>query len=173
MKRKPAILVLISLLLLIGASVPLGARIAAAQTDARGLRVQPIQRVSHWPGASKRWALVIGVDQYKDRQIGALTGAANDARLLAEALIQRADFPPDQVVLLATDQPEERQPTRMNILRRLSNFAAVVPKDGLFLLSFSGHGMERGGEAFLLPSDAQLADDVSILEDGAVNVERE
>jgi hypothetical protein len=74
--------------------------------------------------------------------------------------------------LLATDQPAERQPTRVNLLRRLSNLAAAVPKDGLLLLSFSGHGMERGGQAFLLPSDAQISDQISFLEDTAVNVTR-
>jgi hypothetical protein len=74
------------------------------------------------------------------------------------------------VTLLASNQPAERQPTRGNILRRLSNLAAVVPSDGLLLLSFAGHGMERGGQAFLLPSDAQVSNDVELLEQTAINV---
>jgi len=49
--------------------------------------------------------------------------------VLAEALVRHAGFPADQVVLLATDQPLERQPTRVNLLRRLSNLVAAVPKD--------------------------------------------
>jgi hypothetical protein len=85
-------------------------------------------------------------------------------------LIQYAGFPAEQVTLLSSDQPAERQPTRGNILRRLSNLAAVIPADGLLLVSFAGHGIERGGQAFLLPSDAQVSNDVDLLEQTAINV---
>ncbi|HLG17936.1 MAG TPA: tetratricopeptide repeat protein [Blastocatellia bacterium] len=142
------------------------------QNGQRGLHVQSSEAVSQLPLKSKRWALIIGIDEYKDKQISALNGAANDARMLADTLIERAGFPADQVIVLATDQPEERQPTRVNILRRLSNLAAAVPKDGLLLVSFAGHGMERNQQAFLLPSDAQISDDVSFLEETALSVTR-
>jgi Caspase domain len=122
------------------------------------------------PAKVKRFALVVGVDKYADTQISTLGGASNDARALAAALVDNAGFPADQVVLLSSDQPEERHPTRGNILRRLSNLATVVPKDGLLLFAFAGHGMERSGQAFLLPSDAQVSDDVTLLEQTAVNV---
>jgi hypothetical protein len=145
---------------------------AQAQVDQRGLRIQQSEQVKKWPDQSKRWALIIGVDQYKDRQISSLSGAANDAKHLADALEKYAGLLPDQVILLATDQPEERQPTRVNILRRLSNLTAVVPKDGLLLVAFAGHGIERGGQAYLLPSDAQISDDVSFLEETALSVSR-
>ncbi|HKO96838.1 MAG TPA: caspase family protein [Pyrinomonadaceae bacterium] len=122
------------------------------------------------PANTKRYALVIGVDQYADTQITTLGGASNDAKTLANALIQYAGFPGEQVTLLASDQPAERQPTRGNILRRLSNMAAVIPPDGLLLISFAGHGIERGGQAFLLPSDSQVSNDVDLLEQTAINV---
>jgi hypothetical protein len=141
-----------------------------AQPGDRGLRVQPADSVKTLPVASKRYALVVGVDQYADTQITTLGGASNDAKTLANALIQYAGFPGEQVTLLASDQPAERQPTRGNILRRLSNMAAVVPADGLLLISFAGHGIERGGQAFLLPSDSQVSNDVDLLEQTAINV---
>jgi caspase domain-containing protein len=141
--------------------------VASAQTEGRGLQVQ----VGAWPGAAKRFALIVGVDEYEDTQIGRLDGAGNDARSLADALIRYAGFPKDQVVLLAPDQPRERRPTRGNILRRLSNLRSAVPKDGLLLVAFAGHGVEREGRAYLLPSDAQVSGDVSLLEDTAINVE--
>jgi hypothetical protein len=130
------------------------------------------QPIAVWPGKAKRWALVIGVDSYRDPQISALKGSDNDARMLADALVRYAGVPQDQVILLATDQPKERQPTRVNILRRLSNLMSVVPKDGLLLFSFAGHGMERNGQAYLLPSDAQLSEDISFLEETAISVSR-
>lgn len=144
---------------------------AQAQND-RGLGIKPAETVRQLPTKAKRYAIVIGVDQYADTQITTLGGAVNDAKTLANALVQYAGFPADQVTLLASDQPVERQPTRGNILRRLSNLAAVLPKDGLLLISFAGHGIERGGQAFLLPSDAQVSNDVDLLEQTAINVKQ-
>lgn len=150
------------------ATIGLTAGATKAQPASRGIGLD--KQVKTLPSAAKRYAVVIGVDQYADTQITTLGGASNDAKLLANALIQHAGFPSEQVTLLASDQPAERQPTRGNILRRLSNMAAVVPEDGLLLLSFAGHGIERGGQAFLLPSDAQVSDDVELLEQTAINV---
>ena len=115
---------------------------------------------------------MIGVDKYHDPQISPLKGSDNDARMIADALVRYAGFPQDQVILLSTNQPMERQPTRVNILRRLSNLSTAVPKDGLLLVSFAGHGMERGGQAFLLPSDAQISDQISFLEETAISMNR-
>jgi hypothetical protein len=134
------------------------------------LVVQP--PIAVLPSKAKRWALIIGIDNYRDPQISALKGSDNDARMLADALVRYAGVPQDQVIVLATDQPKERQPTRVNILRRLSNLASVVPRDGLLLISFAGHGMERNGQGYLLPSDAQLSDDISFLEETAISVSR-
>ncbi|HMG73973.1 MAG TPA: caspase family protein [Pyrinomonadaceae bacterium] len=128
--------------------------------------------ITEWPSKAKRWALVIGVDHYRDENISPLRGANNDAHTLAAALVRYAGFPADQVILLASDQSEGRQPTRINILTYLSNLASTVPKDGLLLVSFAGHGIERARQAYLIPSDARLTDDVSLLEESAVSVTR-
>jgi tetratricopeptide (TPR) repeat protein len=128
--------------------------------------------VNAWPNKTKRWALVVGVDNYSEEQVSKLTGAANDARTLAAALIQYAGFPADQVILLSSDQAPQMQPRRSTILRYLSNLRGLVPKDGLLLVSFAGHGIERSGRSYLLPSDALAIDDPSLLEDTAINVSR-
>jgi hypothetical protein len=154
------------LLILIG---QLSTQVRSQQAD-RGVKLAASESIKALPAQGKRYALVIGVDRYADTQITTLGGASNDARTLANALIQYAGFPSDQVTLLNSDQPAERQPTRGNILRRLSNLAAVIPPDGLLLISFAGHGIERGGQAFLLPSDSQVSNDVDLLEQTAINV---
>lgn len=173
-KRRLAVsFALLSLLAVFNAPAP------RAQTPAKPSAELPSSAVAQantvalraLPAKGKRYALIIGVDKYADTQITTLGGASNDARSLAGALTRYAGFPADQVILLASDQPAERQPTRGNILRRLSNLATDFPKDGLLLFSFAGHGMERGGQAFLLPSDAQVSDDAALLEQTAVNVQ--
>src|SRR5712692_1804039 len=142
------------------------------QSSPASSSTSPADQIAALPVSAKRWALVIGVDKYQDPQISPLKGSDNDARLIADALVRYAGFPRDQVILLSTDQPAERQPTRVNILRRLSNLSTAVPKDGLLLISFAGHGMERSGQAFLLPSDAQISDQISFLEETAISMNR-
>lgn len=144
---------------------------AHAQTKKDGRAVGlPPATVTSLPAAAKRFALVIGVDRYEDAQITPLKAAGNDAERLAAALVKYAAFPADQVILL-TGRSGER-PTRGNILRRLSNLRGTVPRDGLLLVAFAGHGIERRGKGYLLPSDAQAVDDVALLEDTAVGVSR-
>ncbi|MFN0167032.1 MAG: SUMF1/EgtB/PvdO family nonheme iron enzyme [Bryobacteraceae bacterium] len=141
-------------------SILLALNLTVAAFAQRDLKLEPLTSL---PTVEKRWALLIGVDRYDDEQLSGLDGASNDAKALARTLVERAGFREEQVVILGSDQPVPRKPTRAEILFRLGNILKQVPKDGLFLLSFSGHGMERGGHAFLLPSDARLSDDPEIL----------
>jgi len=144
---------------------------AGVQSDSRDMRTRPSQSIDQWPASTKRFALIIGVDEYQDKQINRLLGASNDAKALSEALVRYAGFPRNQVILLASDQPVDHQPTRSNIMRQLLNLRQVAPKDGLLLISFSGHGFERDGRAYLLPMDAQASEDTTLLEESAINAE--
>lgn len=141
--------------------------VAATQVNnsRRLLQSQPL------PARTKRFALLIGVDEYQDQQISRLSGASNDAKALEDALVRYAGFLREQVILLASDQPVDRQPTRANIIRRLSNLRKAVPKDGLLLVSFAGHGIEREGKAYLLPMDAQINSDIDLVEDSSISAE--
>ncbi|MEK6299545.1 MAG: SUMF1/EgtB/PvdO family nonheme iron enzyme [Acidobacteriota bacterium] len=141
---------------------------AQRQQDNRALRMQEIKEL---PAKSKRFALVVGVDEYQDEQISRLSGATNDAKALAAALVRYAGFPSDQVILLASDQPRQRQPNRGNILQYLSNLRGIVPEDGLLVVFFAGHGVERGGRGFLCPSDARIGGSVALLEATGVPVD--
>src|SRR5262245_66284804 len=91
---------------------------ARKQDGQRGVGARPAGQVNTLPEKSKRYALIIGVDQYADGSISPLDGASNDAKALAGALIRYAGFPADQVILLASDQPPQRQPMREEILLR-------------------------------------------------------
>jgi len=141
-----------------------------AQTRSRDVKVTTADAVTRLPDRSKRYALIVGVDRYQDPQVTPLVGAGNDARSLRTALTRYGGFPQDQVILLTSDQPASSQPTRGVILRKLSNLRAVVPKDGLLLFSFAGHGIQREGRAYLLASDSQVNGDLDLLEDTAINV---
>ncbi len=144
---------------------------ATVQQDyRREVRVRP-QINKQLPDQLKRFALIIGVDEYQDRQINGLTGATNDAKAIANAIVEYGGFLQEQVVLLASDQPYERRPTRGNILRRLSNLSGIVPKDGMLVISFAGHGIERNGHVYILTEDSQLSDDIKLLEETAISAD--
>jgi formylglycine-generating enzyme required for sulfatase activity len=153
--------------LCIGAAIPLHSSTTIQQTDGKG---QSVRQIAQLPAKAKRYALLIGVDSYDDGQISGLLGAANDTRILEDALVNNAGFDRDRIIRLSSDQARDRHPTRGNIFRYLSNALKAVPPDGLLLLAFSGHGIERNGRAFLLPTDAQVNDDISLLESTALEV---
>jgi formylglycine-generating enzyme required for sulfatase activity/uncharacterized caspase-like protein len=125
------------------------------------------------PSEAKRWALVIGIDQYGP-QISPLIGATNDAKRLGEALVKYAGFPKEQVLVVTSDQESEVQrPTRSNILTKLANLKGQIPEDGLFLFAFSGHGIEgrQEKEGYLLPSDIVSANQsVKLLKETAISI---
>ena len=123
------------------------------------------------PAEENRFALVIGVEDYLDERAGKFNYAASDARAVADTLQQRAGFRKDRIVLLATGEPAERQPLRSVILRQLANLPERVSGDGLLLIYFAGHVVERGGKSYLLPSDALTGND-ALLAETAVGVER-
>jgi uncharacterized caspase-like protein len=98
-------------------------------------------------GAEKRVALLIGNGAYKAQRL--LENPANDARLVSQALTA-ARF---AVVDIKTDLGigEFRQALRR--FQSLSTGADVA------FVYFAGHGMEVGGVNWLIPTDAELADD--------------
>jgi uncharacterized caspase-like protein len=119
---------------------------------------------------SKRFALIIGVEEYQDRSIEPIRGATNDAKMLADTLMTHAGIPAEHIIVLATDQPEEQQPTFSNIQRALKSVSSIVPEDGLLLLVFVGHGVEYDHKGYFLPSDIRISDEKSIIE-GAIRTE--
>jgi len=159
-----------AMLCLYGLALPQSAISQSSSTKQSDRLITHPETVKTLPSQNKRWALLIGVDRYEDSNISPLKGASNDARSLRDVLVSYAGFSQDQVIVISSDEPAERQPTRKNILRRLSNLSGLVPKDGLLLVSFAGHGIDRNGRGFLIPSDATFTEDVSLLEDTAISV---
>jgi uncharacterized caspase-like protein len=102
-----------------------------------GLHVAPAQ-------AEKRVALVIGNSAYMHAPV--LRNPANDGRAIA-GLLKQAGF--DEVALkldLAFD----------GMRLALRDFGQTTRGADVAVVYFSGHGLERGGENFLVPVDATL-----------------
>ena len=143
-----------------------------SRSGKRGMDVRKAD-VSVLPGASKRWALLIGIDKYEDPDINSLGGAVKDAKTLKQALIEHCSFQDENVILLTSDsRDKDQRPTKSNIIDKLSGLNRVVKPDGLLLFAFSGHGIDVNGQAFLLPMESKLSTDPLRLTDDAVSVDR-
>src|SRR6266403_2261289 len=75
----------------------------AQKPESARLLTQP--EVSALPAAGKRWALIIGVNDY-EKDISPLRGSVNDAKALKEVLIRYAGFPANQITMMTTDSPD-------------------------------------------------------------------
>lgn len=155
---------MLGIALIVGLTVSAYVQIAQAQ-NADNARILNHPEVKSLPGNDKRWALIIGVNNY------GLKGAVNDARALRNTLVKYAGFAPEHVVLLTTDDPE-KLPSRNRILSELDVLSRAVPPDGFFLFSFSGHGETVGNDAYLVPSDGQVTVNSRLFRDFSIDVAR-
>lgn len=130
------------------------------------------QSVDKLPSENKRWALIIGVDNYRD-DISPLYGSVNDARALKDVLVKNAGFPEKQVILMTTDSADsDLIPNRGNVLDQLDKLSRQIPDEGLLLFSFSGHGVSIGKDAFLIPSDGRIYENPELLRERSIDVLR-
>jgi len=103
-------------------------------------------------GQGERFAVVIGIDDYET--LGELSTCRNDARAVAEALVAAAGYRPGRVVLL-TDETSgaSGRPTLATVRRRIKQIAQLAREGDTVLVYFSGHGITRNGQGFLVPVD--------------------
>lgn len=107
--------------------------------------------------ASRRVAVLIGVDSYADPDLASLRFAAKDATDLADVLEDPEYGAFDRVVVLTSAEATSSQGIRDAI-----DFAtADLQRDDTFLLYLSGHGTltldpVEGSRLWFLPSDGQL-----------------
>ncbi len=108
--------------------------------------------------ANKRYALVIGNSAY---DMGALRNPKNDAQSMA-AELTKLGFE----VAVHTDK---KQKEMIEIIR---NFGSKLAKNkGIGLFFFAGHGLQVGGENYIVPIDAHISN-LNDIEQEAVNLNR-
>jgi uncharacterized caspase-like protein len=94
--------------------------------------VHDLHRQAEELASPQRHALVVGIDRYA--AITALEGAANDARAVRDALVQRLGFQPENIVLLL-----DAEATRERVLAEFRSLAGKAPTDPA-LFYFAGYG---------------------------------
>ncbi|MES2298033.1 MAG: SUMF1/EgtB/PvdO family nonheme iron enzyme [Pseudomonadota bacterium] len=100
---------------------------------------------------AKHVALVIGNAQYQNEK--PLRNPVSDAELIAEVL--RKDLKFDEVIL-------RKNLGRRELSRAISELADKARGADVVLVYYSGHGMQRGGQNYLLPVDAVIQQESDI-----------
>lgn len=156
-KQGVAAFLSMSLLLLSGFNVQANAA-DGPTTETKVMKAIDDASASRRPIKDK-WAVVIGVDTFKDSKIPKLRFPAKDAEDFAKFLVEKANFAPDHVLLLLNSNA-----TRNNIVSAIAgNWLPMrVLPDDLVVIYASTHGspseLDKGGENFLVAYDTDQED---------------
>ena len=102
----------------------------------------------------KKYAVLVGVEDYSDPRISPLRFARADVAALGEALCEQCAF--DEVRVLA-EKAGPLSPELPNIIDALGDLAPRLEADDLFLFYFAGHGVEVDGQGYLLTPSSRHA----------------
>ncbi len=107
----------------------------------------------------RRWAVVIGVEDYIDPTIPDLRYCVDDAKLVAERLAERGGYDADHILLVTDDQPRNHlRPFGATLRVQVRNWLLNAAEGDTVLVFFSGHGfLDDRGQGFLAPADCQKA----------------
>src|SRR4051794_38730824 len=94
-------------------------------------------------GAEKRIALVIGIGAYQSAP--ELPNPPRDARAVAQAL-RGAGFQVEEVI----------DPGNRSFATALRGFGIRAAQADVAVIFYAGHGMQVGGQNYLIPADAKL-----------------
>ncbi len=105
----------------------------------------------------KRYALLIGINQYDSESLTQLKFAENDIDGLAKGF-EAASYKVKLLTVSSGTKDNALQPTRANISRTFKELAKGCAKEDTLLFAFAGHGIQFEGNpaAFLCPKDAKL-----------------
>lgn len=106
--------------------------------------------------SGKKWAVLIGIDTYDSKTISPRQYSAAGVSAFEAALTDSTvgGFDPDRVFLMTDKDTRESRPTHTNILFRLKQLAELIQSEDTFVFYFSGHGITREGNSFLLSVNA-------------------
>jgi len=107
----------------------------------------------------RRFALLVGINQYSDPGLVSLQKAQNDAEDLGQALSRLGGYKSVTVMSGGLAYNDVNFPSKNKIVERVGNLADIVRPEDQVLFFFSGHGVnDKSGESYLLPIDAQIKD---------------
>jgi len=141
---------------------------SSALADKRDLTIMPKVAPGSVPITGEHWALLVGIDKYRDPQIPTLNTAVKDAVAVRDLLIERYGFKADRMHTLLNEQA-----TREGIegaLYRLGQQAG--PNDSVFIY-YAGHGQTdiEKVRGWWVPFDAKANEPATFIKNASVRDE--
>jgi caspase domain-containing protein len=94
--------------------------------------------MSSTPEESRKWALLIGINQYPMfAPRGQLSGCVSDVQVMRQVLTESFSFPTEHVTVVTDDQA-----TREGILAAMNGLLERVGNDDVVVFHYSGHGSQ-------------------------------
>ena len=122
----------------------------------KGFKLTEIDEEGTPINVGKRYALVIGINDYNDSTISDLSKARNDAKAMGKILKELGQF--DQVFVMTDDilknDLNHLYPTKLNIEEKVESILRFITPEDMIVLYFSGHGISDFDEnGYLLTVD--------------------
>ncbi|MBR4104223.1 MAG: SUMF1/EgtB/PvdO family nonheme iron enzyme, partial [Thermoguttaceae bacterium] len=120
---------------------------------------------SKTPKKRRAFAVLIGLDKYRDEELSGLASAGVDVKKMRDALIE-IGVEPDQILTL-----KDADADRETILKALTVATKLTKPSDALLVFFSGHSARMASErrtSFFLPYDVNVSD----LETSALRVDK-
>ena len=105
---------------------------------------------------AEKWALLVGINNYPN-DISPLRYCVADVEAFRQALVNVAGFKEDKIFLMTDQMRGQMEPTNINVIMRLDILASRIKADDTFVFYFSGHGIAREDQSFLLATNSVTA----------------
>lgn len=114
------------------------------QLKSKGMSIKELDADGISANNGKRYAVVVGINDYKDVAFSDLSKARNDAKAVGKTLKEQGQF--DEVFIMTDDidfnGPESGlYPTKLNIEEKLDSILRFANPEDLIVFFFSGHGI--------------------------------
>ena len=112
---------------------------------------------------AEKYALLVGINDYRG-DISPLRYCVADVEAFSQALVEVAGFAEERVYLMTSQMSGQKDPTNVNVIKQLSILSERVKPEDTFIFYFSGHGVSKDGQSFLLAtnSDSTTTDTLEI-----------
>lgn len=106
------------------------------------------------PRKTRRFAIVVGINDYSNTTAGDLRFCANDAEAIYESLLNYGKYSPVDTALFSDGLHQQaRQPSYSDVLAQVQEFAAQCEEEDTFLFFFAGHGTSDQDDSYLLTNE--------------------
>jgi hypothetical protein len=105
-------------------------------------------------GKSKRYAVVVGINDYTGTGIGNLSFCVADAEAFYDALLTYCGYDPTCIILFSDgSHTNARKPDRSDILAAIANMAQNATEKDSILFFFAGHETRDAQDSYLLTQE--------------------